>query len=79
MTSITQAPAKVRDHWRHELNHAAHRLSKVREALGVLGALEPRGSLEGLAADLNAVSIQIRNLQIEVAAELLVARRGGTP
>lgn len=70
MTDINLVPPKMRDEWRHELNHAAHRLSTVREALGVLGAVNPRGSLEGLAVDLETARRQITALQIAVAAEL---------
>lgn len=74
MTAVGEVSAEDRDRWRHDLNCAAHRLAIVREALGVLGAVPGKGSLEGLAADLELASRQVRNLQVEVAAELRVLK-----
>ena len=66
MTDVASAPAELRDRWRHDLNNAAHRVSVVRESIGVLGVMPGKGSLEGLAADLELAQKQLRAIQEQV-------------
>lgn len=74
MTAVAAAPAEQRDRWRHELNGAAERLAVVREAVGVLGAMPAKGSLEGLDEDLSRALFTLSMIRAEVRGVIFRAK-----
>jgi hypothetical protein len=67
MTYVASAPEQVRNRWRHDLNGVTERLAVVRQSIGVLGAMHAKGSLEGLALDLERAVHALTGMQAEVA------------
>lgn len=76
MTDIKIVPDDMRDRWRHDLNCSAYRLSGVRNALGVIGVMNPQGSLEGLIIDMERARIMLKGIQDEAAAAIRKSRDG---
>jgi hypothetical protein len=74
MIPIKSVAVEDRDRWRHELNHIASRLTQARAALGVVGAMEPRGSLRGFAVDITHSIEQLEIIQEEIIAITAMAQ-----